>query len=334
MLDRLGYDANGEHKDGRSLIFVGDLVDRGPDSVGVVNVVRRLVENGKAQCILGNHELNLLLGKEKHGNAWFFGNCESICRNSSKISYQNLAPSDLWRAKTLDWLSSLPFSLERKDLRVVHACWDNSAIIELERLQANLNNDDHFHATKRQKLEENQVLDFKKPWDCALTRAFIEVENRISAEISKEELDPDSDEAKLRQQNLNPFKLLSSGPEAVAKEKFFSSGSWRTVERVKWWDEVKDEAIGHPITVFGHYWRTTFKSDKPDPADVFNDTEPFALLAPNKKFFCVDYSVGKRYEERGMNANRGEHGTALAALRLPEGYVLLDDGRREELPLK
>ena len=65
LLDRLGYDGNGRHPDGRRLVFVGDLVDRGPDSPGVLRLVRHLMAQGAAQCILGNHELNLLTEKRK-----------------------------------------------------------------------------------------------------------------------------------------------------------------------------------------------------------------------------------------------------------------------------
>ena len=42
------------------LVFLGDLVDRGPDSAGCVHLVRELVETGRATCLMGNHELNLL----------------------------------------------------------------------------------------------------------------------------------------------------------------------------------------------------------------------------------------------------------------------------------
>lgn len=54
LLDRLGYDANGNHPENRRLVFVGDLVDRGPDSPGVIRTVRRLMDAGKV-CII--HEL-------------------------------------------------------------------------------------------------------------------------------------------------------------------------------------------------------------------------------------------------------------------------------------
>ena len=45
LLDRLGYDGNGAHPEGRRLVFVGDLIDRGPDSPGVARrLVRHLIE--------------------------------------------------------------------------------------------------------------------------------------------------------------------------------------------------------------------------------------------------------------------------------------------------
>ncbi len=38
------------------LVFLGDLIDRGPDSPGCVRLVRGLAEAGRAVCILGNHD--------------------------------------------------------------------------------------------------------------------------------------------------------------------------------------------------------------------------------------------------------------------------------------
>jgi bis(5'-nucleosyl)-tetraphosphatase (symmetrical) len=42
------------------LWLVGDLVNRGPDSLRVLERVRELSERGRARCVLGNHELSLL----------------------------------------------------------------------------------------------------------------------------------------------------------------------------------------------------------------------------------------------------------------------------------
>ncbi|MYY00181.1 polynucleotide kinase-phosphatase [Streptomyces sp. SID486] len=55
LLAKLGY-AEGVHPDGRTAVFVGDLVDRGPDSPGVLRRVMSMVKSGSALCVPGNHE--------------------------------------------------------------------------------------------------------------------------------------------------------------------------------------------------------------------------------------------------------------------------------------
>ncbi|MEU0085328.1 polynucleotide kinase-phosphatase [Streptomyces sp. NPDC006274] len=58
LLGRLGY-ADGVHPEGRTAVFVGDLVDRGPDSPGVLRRVMGMVAAGSALCVPGNHENKL-----------------------------------------------------------------------------------------------------------------------------------------------------------------------------------------------------------------------------------------------------------------------------------
>jgi protein phosphatase len=69
LLDRLGYvldrDEQGRpvgarHPAGRTAVFVGDLVDRGPDTPGVLRLVMGMVAAGSALCVAGNHENKLL----------------------------------------------------------------------------------------------------------------------------------------------------------------------------------------------------------------------------------------------------------------------------------
>jgi protein phosphatase len=52
--------AIGAHRDGRRAVFVGDLVDRGPDTPGVLRLVMGMVTAGDALCVPGNHENKLL----------------------------------------------------------------------------------------------------------------------------------------------------------------------------------------------------------------------------------------------------------------------------------
>ncbi|MFI0537787.1 polynucleotide kinase-phosphatase [Streptomyces sp. WSLK1-3] len=55
LLGKLGY-VDGVHPEGRTAVFVGDLVDRGPDSPAVLRRVMSMVRSGNALCVPGNHE--------------------------------------------------------------------------------------------------------------------------------------------------------------------------------------------------------------------------------------------------------------------------------------
>ncbi|PYE18753.1 polynucleotide kinase-phosphatase [Williamsia limnetica] len=69
LLARLGYvltsddrgrPVDASHPAGRRAVFVGDLVDRGPDSAGVLRLVMGMVRSGSALCVSGNHEAKLV----------------------------------------------------------------------------------------------------------------------------------------------------------------------------------------------------------------------------------------------------------------------------------
>jgi protein phosphatase len=64
LLRDLGYqpDADGVHRHpaGRTAVFLGDLVDRGPDTPGVLRTAMGMVAGGSALCVPGNHEAKLL----------------------------------------------------------------------------------------------------------------------------------------------------------------------------------------------------------------------------------------------------------------------------------
>ncbi|GMU43635.1 MAG: polynucleotide kinase-phosphatase [Xanthomonadales bacterium PRO6] len=67
LLQKLGYAVAGTREaplvqppPGRRAIFVGDLVDRGPDSPGVLRLCMRMVADGHALCVPGNHDVKLM----------------------------------------------------------------------------------------------------------------------------------------------------------------------------------------------------------------------------------------------------------------------------------
>jgi protein phosphatase len=65
LLGKLGYATDPETLEvkppcGRKAIFLGDLIDRGPDSASVLKLAIGMVRAGTALCLPGNHEIKLL----------------------------------------------------------------------------------------------------------------------------------------------------------------------------------------------------------------------------------------------------------------------------------
>lgn len=101
------------HPEGRRLVFVGDLCDRGPDTPGVYRLVRDAVARGLAFCVLGNHDdklLNWLTGKPvnpSHGR-------------QQSIDQFEREPPEL-RARVAEFIAKLPSHLVLDGGRLVVA---------------------------------------------------------------------------------------------------------------------------------------------------------------------------------------------------------------------
>ena len=109
------------------LVFVGDLVDRGPDSPGVLKDVLKLMDAGLASCVLGNHEYNMLCDRDKKrsGTAWQRGETEADATWTQAL----LTEEDAKRFEVR--LDQFPLILERSDLRIVHAAWHEDAVAQI-----------------------------------------------------------------------------------------------------------------------------------------------------------------------------------------------------------
>jgi protein phosphatase len=63
LLEKLGYTVNGAQVTppaGRKAVFLGDLVDRGPKIPQVLRLAMKMVEQGTAFCVPGNHDMKLM----------------------------------------------------------------------------------------------------------------------------------------------------------------------------------------------------------------------------------------------------------------------------------
>ena len=308
LIQILGYDRDGNHNENRKLIFVGDLCDRGLDSVAVIKLVKHLVDNGNAQCVLGNHELNILIHSKREGNGWFFGSPHED--DDKKFNSKEASLHD--REMIIRFLSTLPLVLESEKIRVVHACWDNASIASLMKDKSKSVKEAYDLFTKR--IEEHLT---KSGIAQKARKEELGYEFQLKDIYSKVPFLKNLAHKHVVEQMNNPVKVVTSGTEAFADDMFFAGGKWRMVKRLKWWDQYESDI---PVVV-GHYWRNFNKGEK--KRDLFQHIDPLHWFGAKKNVFCIDYSVGKRYEDR---QHQREFSNKLVALRFPENYLVQEDG--------
>jgi hypothetical protein len=321
LLGYLGYPVDGRHPQGRRAGLVGDQCDRGPDSPAVLDLVMDWARAGRAQCVLGNHELNVLLGEPKHGNGWFFDRNHELA--NGEFLHSKAATAER-RAAWIAFFERLPLALSREDLRVVHACWDEAALARLGPLLAAGASYREVHAgldARAHALLRGSGIDARAAREVqAYRHAF---KDRAAALPM---LPACAEEATLLQ-NANPVKVITSGLEGPSEQPTWAGGRWRMTIRARWWNGYRDV----PAVIVGHYWR---RDERAEPAVVTGDWDyplgdygAYEWMGPRRNVFCVDYSVGGRYIERARGG-KPPYQTRLAALRWPERELVFDDGQR------
>jgi hypothetical protein len=133
LLQRMGYVLRHnvwQPPTNHQALFVGDLIDRGPQQCETVNIVRRMVDAGVAHCIMGNHEFNAI----GYATPRLDGSGAYLRPHSEKNNKQHHAflrevefGSGL-HCELIEWFKTLPPYLDRGVLRVVHAWWHHEYI--------------------------------------------------------------------------------------------------------------------------------------------------------------------------------------------------------------
>jgi len=123
LLELLGYEISWEGSRtvavtppvGRTLVFVGDLVDRGPRSPDVLRIAMAMAEAGTALCVEGNHDSKFA--------RWLSG-ANVKTGHGLQATIDQMAPEDpAFHARVRRYLSSLPpyLWLDGGSLVVAHA---------------------------------------------------------------------------------------------------------------------------------------------------------------------------------------------------------------------
>lgn len=141
LLQKLGYKKiNGVYQHAkRRVIFLGDIVDRGPHIREALLLVYSMVQKGSAHIVLGNHEYNAITYCTKVKNC-LEKNSEYLRAHTSANSCliaetleQYARYPEEWNAM-LEWFKTIPLFMELGEprdnniFRVVHACWDDGIV--------------------------------------------------------------------------------------------------------------------------------------------------------------------------------------------------------------
>lgn len=120
LLRALGYVVGGTREvpevgapHGRRTVFVGDLVDRGPDSPGVLRLVMAMVAAGIAHCVPGNHDVKLMRKLRGADVKITHGLAETLAQLESE--------PQAFRQEAADWIYGLVSHLVFDDGRLVVA---------------------------------------------------------------------------------------------------------------------------------------------------------------------------------------------------------------------
>lgn len=286
LLLKMGYQSMNNlfiHPEGRILVFVGDLIDRGPHIRETLHLVKNLVDHKLAYCIMGNHEYNAInfwdLRKDSEGYYRKHTHCNLIQHAKTIEAFKNR--ENEWN-EYCEWMRHLPILLELENFRVVHAVY-HPLLLKL------------FKKTKN---------DFEKASD--INKMLMEVARE------KEKVNWSIEETpvyKIVEITLKGIQVpLADGICFYDKE-----GVKRTESRIKWWlnpvnntydkylepyagkqPKLKDVPVdielidpyfrnGYPAdekpVFFGHYWLQMDESTGPQ--------------IQSNNICCLDYSVAK-----------------------------------------
>ncbi len=165
LLSKMGYskvDGVYQHPE-RQVIFLGDIVDRGPRIREALHMVYDMVKGGHAHIVMGNHEYNYLsyITKGKEGSGM------SYLREHNPRHHRILAETlaqleDYPEEQEMfeQWIREMPMYLEFDNFRVIHACWHQKLIDRFESKYPNHVIDDEFlHRSSKRGTFEWALMD-------------------------------------------------------------------------------------------------------------------------------------------------------------------------------
>ncbi|WP_101759555.1 metallophosphoesterase [Oceanicoccus sp. KOV_DT_Chl] len=267
----------------RQIIFMGDILDRGPKIREAMLIIREMVESGSAQIVMGNHEYNALgyttLAPGNSNKTYLREHTESHTHSIQQTLDQYANHPGDW-SDTLQWIYQWPLFLEFESFRVVHACWDQQLIDEflLQRPDATI---DHAFLLKSQ--------DYKNFAGRFMSRTVRGVSLMLPDNLSmigQDGYTRRAFRAKYWVKNPRTYGDVEFQPDALSSTVAKTLLSAAEIQQIPYYDKHQ-----RPLFI-GHYWQSG------DPAP----------LTPNVA--CLDYSAVKNGRLVAYRMDGEQHLTA------------------------
>jgi len=143
LLLKLGYSKKDDYyshpNPDRTVLFVGDYIDRGPKIRETLKIVKQMVDHGSAIALMGNHEYNALTFnfEDPEGGHLRKHSIKNILQHYETLyqfrNTKEFPDGEKEFAAYLEWFKTLPLFYETKTFRAVHACWDYKSIEYLKK---------------------------------------------------------------------------------------------------------------------------------------------------------------------------------------------------------
>ncbi|MEO1432677.1 MAG: metallophosphoesterase family protein [Cyanobacteria bacterium J06632_19] len=133
------------------IYFLGDLIDRGPQSSQVVDFVK----DNSYPCLLGNHEHMLIkILTEKDASTPSVQGWLNSGGQATLLSYKNSKVPQ----EHLEWFESLPLYIDLGDIFLVHAGIDPSKTIEEQKAEQFCWIRDKFHGIQKPYFSDKVII--------------------------------------------------------------------------------------------------------------------------------------------------------------------------------
>ena len=126
LLAKLGYTYNQKtylHPDGRKVVFMGDLIDRGPKILEVLEIIKSMVDNGNAFTIIGNHEYNFICYFTAIDGKYLRSHSQKN-RTGIRETIEAFKNDENIIQYYVNWFRTLPIYIDHPYFRVIHAQWN------------------------------------------------------------------------------------------------------------------------------------------------------------------------------------------------------------------